>query len=112
MIPKFYYCDVYRISYWFCIGWKPLEFDKFFKKKFGFDMDSAGKGGFTAYCNDGKKEVIVIWVHPKELKSGALAHECVHAANMTLKERGVKPDFENDEPLAYLVGTLFEKAKK
>lgn len=63
-------------------------------------------GGLTFEAEDG---TIVIWVKGKEDFS-TLAHECVHAAGKALKFKGVKADWDNDEPLTYLVGALMTAA--
>jgi len=38
-----------------------------------------------------------------KISYGTIAHEAVHAASFILDSRGVVPDFNNDEPQAYLV---------
>lgn len=41
---------------------------------------------------------------------GVLAHECFHLTNFIFEGRCIKPDLENDEPQAYLLGFLMNKA--
>lgn len=83
-------------------------------------MDKKFQGNHTLHpsvegncCIDLTKKdnlaTVCIWVKDKKDYS-ALAHECVHAANFTLDNRGVLPSFENDEVQAYLVGLLVTKA--
>ncbi|QQV91428.1 hypothetical protein M1M25_gp112 [Tenacibaculum phage Gundel_1] len=43
---------------------------------------------------------------------GVLAHECLHIVNMISHNLGMKPDFKNDEPQAYLLDYLVDKAMK
>mgnify|MGYP001774080096 CR=1 FL=1 len=47
---------------------------------------------------------------------GTIAHEATHIAHMILEQRGVLPDFINDEPVAYLVelltDTIYKACKK
>lgn len=41
---------------------------------------------------------------------GVLAHECLHIVNMISYNLGMKADFKNDEPQAYLLDYLVDKA--
>jgi len=45
----------------------------------------------------------------RPLYPGTIAHETVHIANMVAGSRGVIADFENDEPIAYLVEWLTDQ---
>lgn len=38
-----------------------------------------------------------------KISHGVIAHEAVHLANFILKDAGVRCDYNNDEPLTYLV---------
>ena len=39
----------------------------------------------------------------RKMYHGVIAHEAVHVSSFLLENRGVKLDFNNDEPAAYLV---------
>jgi hypothetical protein len=41
------------------------------------------------------------WKYAK-ITNGTISHEALHIANMISDAMGVQPDFNNDEPLAYL----------
>ena len=40
---------------------------------------------------------------------GVIAHESLHAVNMILDNRGVVEDFNNDEPVAYLLEWIVDR---
>ena len=72
-------------------------------KKMHDDAFSNNKcGGFTEVldCND------VIMCVKEPYNEDDVAHEILHVANRILLTRGVTPDFDNDEPQAYLVSLL------
>lgn len=41
--------------------------------------------------------------------AGILAHECLHLTNHILRDCGVYPDFQNDEPQCYLHGWIVDQ---
>lgn len=83
--------------------------EAYIKHQFGHETNVNGADGKLWECYQDYKVVEVIWIRRAD-DLGSLAHECVHAANFTLQLRGVKADFDNDEPLAYLVGNLMDAA--
>lgn len=109
MKPRFYYCDLYKMNFYFCIGWRPAEFEKYAKRTFDHELSLRAHRGKTLAVSNDRGMVIVIWTEKKR-DFACLAHECVHAANFTLEARGCQPSFENDEPQAYLVDVIFSKA--
>ncbi len=38
----------------------------------------------------------------RSITHGTITHEVIHACNFLLNERGVKSDYDNDEPMTYL----------
>lgn len=55
---------------------------------------------------DGRRAVFVILNFDNKytkINHGVIAHECLHATHMIAEDKGITPDFENDEPLAYLL---------
>jgi hypothetical protein len=105
-----YYCEMFRQSFLFCIGWSGKDYELYMQKRFNCRGGSRGRDGVTAFLHftDGSS-VVVVWLRKKR-DYNSLAHEAVHAANFTLKQKGVKASFRNDEAQAYLVGLLVEKA--
>lgn len=65
--------------------------------------------GTTYYFEDKGAFRVVLWF---KYKTGqiTIAHECLHAANRILGRAGVKADWWNDEPQAYLMSTLIREA--
>lgn len=49
---------------------------------------------------------------PDKVNHGVIAHEVNHAANMIAEDHGFTPDFNNDEPMAYLVGYITNQLYK
>lgn len=43
---------------------------------------------------------------------GTIAHEALHITNFLADQKGFVPDFENDEPLAYIIGWVTDQAYK
>lgn len=113
MKAKFYFCDVWRMNYWFYIGWNWDAFVKRVKKDFDYTVDrDVVPDGISILATD-KEGVTRVFVWTKKKDAPAiLAHECLHAANRTLGRAGVHADFYNDEAQAYLMLTLIEKAMR
>lgn len=110
MKPGWYFCPTWRQNFYFFIGWKPEAFEKYVLKTYGHDPDIGGANGKTL-CLDGRDgSRFLVWT--KKRDASIIAHECVHAANWMLAERGYKFDPHNDEPMAYLVGALVREALK
>lgn len=111
-LPKFYYDEHYKQNFWFFLGWNPDDVEKFmWKKGWNFDSLNLVGGGKCVHFVKPAKEVIAVWIRYK-FDYAVLAHECVHAVNMTFESRGIKPDLLNDEPQAYFVECLVRQALK
>lgn len=114
MKPHYYFCETFTENFWFFLGWKTDDVEWYMKRFFTFDtLNLNGDGKTVEFQNDKGRRVIIIWTrwNKKEKKIySVLAHECVHAAHMCLSKKGVKPDFENDEVVAYMVQSLMRKA--
>lgn len=50
-----------------------------------------------------------VFIHPKYYNAENLCHEAYHLAAHILNDRGVKADFKNQEPMAYLLGWVVDK---
>ena len=57
--------------------------------------------GKEAYC-----VVFNFWNIEGEVTMGTITHEITHAGNRLLHARGITPDWENDEPEAYVKGWM------
>lgn len=47
---------------------------------------------------------VCVWFRDVKPKAHIVAHEAVHVASKVCMHLGIKGDFTNDEPLAYLIG--------
>lgn len=111
-LPDFFFCPTWKMNYYFCLGWKETDLIKYCKWRFDYtpEIGPAQTGKLFEFIN-GSEIIMLIWTRNKKDLS-SLVHECVHAANFTLEIKGWKPDFNNDEPLTYLVQSIFDSAFK
>lgn len=114
MKPAWHYDETFQENYWFFLGWPIQETEKYLRKYFEFTLTLESKAGTCIeFQKDNGTRLIAIWMQKKPKGAywlGTLAHECIHAANMTLKHKGVHPDFEDDETQAHLASAIFGKA--
>lgn len=54
----------------------------------------------------------VILIGVFDASAATLAHELVHACSYALKHAGIRPMSNQQEPLAYLVGSTYQKLHK
>ena len=107
--PKKFYLEIYDITYLFFIGWDKESYSKYVENKLDYECKMGPSDeGETFFIEEQK--TIVIWVKNGKNNLPVLCHEVVHAACFTLHWCGVKPDYKNDENLAYLAQLLFSKA--
>ena len=116
-MKKQYDCKTWKKSVLFCDG----SYGEFKKDIAGFLLvgeDNEGiKGpelgdfGLTLCNNSGG---VVVWMDSRKIREhshssveGILAHELTHAAIDILSLSNVRVDYENQEPLAYLVEELY-----
>ena len=104
MKPRSYYCDTWAMQYYFLVGWNYKKIEKFLNNIYKIKIDLSKDDGFCIEINGD----IYIWTRHKH-NYPVIAHECTHAATMTLNMRGWQMDYNNDEPLAYLIQTIMEK---
>jgi hypothetical protein len=110
MKPDFWYCELYKMNFWYFIGWPRESFDQWIRKRHDQDYETAKlSGAKTLLIENSDGQRIAIWVkkQPRPNMMASLCHECVHAAHWTLDLRGHKPDYNNDEPEAYLTEAIF-----
>lgn len=111
--PGFFFCYTWMMNYWYFIGWDKKQFTKYCEKHFDHTPEfhsETVKGKLIEVHND-KGTKMLIWTQDKK-DLPSLVHECVHAAHFTLALKGFKPDFYNDEPVTYLVQSIFTHAMK
>ncbi len=75
----------------------------FKKAKLEIEDDAAA---FTLRVEPVTGGIHIFFVFSHNPSLGIIAHECVHAANMTFKYHGIKLDVENDEHQAYYTESL------
>ena len=103
-----YFCETYRINYYFCLGFPEESFKKYMKSHHEIDLDLSGVTGRTIF--NPKLNTIILWIRDKA-DLNTLVHECIHAGTITLESRGVIISHLNDEALAYLVESIFRKSR-
>jgi hypothetical protein len=111
MKPKSAYNPIYKVNYYFCIGWKPEAFTKYIAKHFDYKTNCGLSDGKTIFATSDQGAILLIWTRRKN-DYAVLSHECVHAANYTFEHIGHKLSTSNDEPQAYLVEYLMTEALK
>lgn len=108
--PGHYYCETFRMNYYYFICWPYEKFHSYMLKNFDYDAgpESNGKSAF-----DRKDSIVCIWtsgLKGKEGKGATLVHECIHAACFTLESRGIDARNDAGETLAYLTESIFRNA--
>ena len=101
---------MWKQHFYFCIGWKDEDVQRWLKKVWKYETNLSYSSGKTLHAFAGNSDMVLIWTRKRSFPQ--VAHECVHAANFTLKERGYKVVQDNDESLAYFVEELCKQAIK
>jgi len=105
-----YFDECWEVNFYFCFGWTIEEFALFIKKKTGNGSNLSDCAGQCVY-NSEVGTFIFIKEKCRTIKFySSLVHEITHAAVYNLTDKGVKIEYGNDEPLAYLTGCLMKKA--
>ena len=78
-------------------------------KKYIKNFNKTEVGAHTWHREWKGKEGLVIILNPKKLTHGSVAHEALHAADFLADDRGFVPDFNNDEPVAYLIAWIVDE---
>lgn len=73
--------------------------------KYDFDVNI-----YEAFVQLNKKDT-TLYIRPKA-KPSIIAHEAVHIVNEIFKRVQIRPDLDNDEPQAYLMGWIVDKIHK
>lgn len=105
-----YWCEIYRMNYYFFLGWPIDTFTNHMNKNYGYEVEGHQRlTGKTLQISSDGFSGFFVWV--KDIENfPVLAHECLHATNWTLGEIGVHADFVNDEAQAYLLTALLRQA--
>lgn len=57
--------------------------------------------------------IVLNFNHPyKKITHGVVSHESLHLTDFILNDRGVVADFENDEPITYLLNWVVDEVYK
>lgn len=68
---------------------------------------------FDGEKNADKFYIVLNFHHPiKKICHGNISHESLHITNFILNDRGVVSDFENDEPVTYLLDWISNEVYK
>lgn len=105
--PGHYFCEVYRMNFYYFLGWPKDYMKKYMKDEHGIETTFDDVNGRMMFNKE--KGIVVIWTKKRSDKN-SLVHECVHAASVTLEDRGVVISHLNDEALAYLTEAIFRKS--
>lgn len=98
-----FYCETYGENFYFAPEWS---------KKYLSEFTGVSVGSENGKCLKNEQGVL-IWVEKYDLKNlHVLMHECIHAANYVLHDRGVVTTTDNDEALAYLAEFVFKSCMK
>lgn len=111
--PKTWFCKVYRVEYYFCVGWTRKEFYKFYTKELNGKRTLENFDQLSGICIEFTNPMgVAIWTEPEDKKRHyrALLHECIHAACFTLDARKAGIDWPTCEPLTYLAEAIFAEA--
>lgn len=77
--PNHFYCELWKMNFYYFIAWKPKDFLKYMSDKFNYERKDGlvGTDGTTLVVAD--KPIVCIWTR-KRTDYPVLAHECLHAA--------------------------------
>ena len=83
-----------------------------YNKKFKLNLDSdelQAHAVTTVHSEYKEKHELFLLLKPKYLDYNTLCHELMHLVMYICELKGIRPEQDNDEPLAYLQGYLAEK---
>jgi hypothetical protein len=86
-----------------------------YNKKFKLNLDSeylSAHAVTTVHPEYKEKHEIYLLLKPKYLDYNTLCHELMHLVMYICDLKGIRPEQDNDEPLAYLQGYLAEELFK
>lgn len=114
---KYIYIDIYRIDVLVFIGSKE-ELFKFLKKskteksldEIRTILNEERTDGMNTVAQTLNIQGSVLIFSEKPITRKTLVHECAHATRIILENIGAYPS-DNDEPYAYLIEYLYDKAE-
>lgn len=97
----------YAVELWLIITNDPYKSCAEFNQKHK-DLGLKWGSGTAASTEDVfyKDSFLTVVFDSKQIDFDTIAHEVTHIKNMVMVHAGIKHDFNNDEPEAYLVGWL------
>lgn len=98
--------EQYDYTFWFATTAKELE-ERVQQDKPYTELTGIKGNTVQWFVGEGALRVKNLGIHANS--QATLAHECVHAANFIYDQIGQRPDVENDEAYAYLVGYVFRQ---
>ena len=107
--PHWYFCDLWRVNFYYFLGWKWNDFCNYIKKHHDYVVDHEAPSGKCIMKPTSKGGQVMIWT-AKKSDLNSLVHECVHAANWLTERAGYSINPNNDEAYAYLVTNIFRQA--
>jgi len=108
--PKWYFCEHWRMNYYFFIGWKFEDYCKYILKNYEYSVSPDPRPiGQCLQLDKNSRSVIMVWIEDKS-DVLSLAHECLHAANRALGRAGWMWDPWNDETQTYLMTNIMRQA--
>lgn len=101
MKPISFYNDLFRVQIFAFIDVDQKLFKEFMLKRYDYDVEDVQyMSGAAVECTKRDRLEIVIWTREEDI--AALTHECLHAASIILRNRGVSFAKESEEVYAYL----------
>lgn len=102
---------IYHANFNIILSNSTSKIEKFIKD---IDMSNPYASAIKHYNKGNCYSIVLNFDREDSLKitHGIIAHECLHIVNMILVDRGVLPDFNNDEPLTYLLEYITNKVHK
>lgn len=103
----------YSVSLWVLISNNPSKtLEEFTAKHPGLKIQW-GKD-FAAWTEDEfyKDNYLTVIFDKASFDEGTAAHEAIHIKNLVMQHAGIKHDFKNDEPEAYVTGLIVDEIYK
>lgn len=98
--PLWFYCELYKVNYYFFLGWKADEFIDYSQKHYNHKPECLGYGVCLELCHDNGCYGYAV-----------IAHEIIHAASNALEMRGIDIRDSNRETFAYYVEYIMRRLK-
>lgn len=115
MTPYTFYDELYGVNYHLFVGKSESYIKKFVNKTYDveFNLDTSDMEGCCCAFHSAKGFTVLIILNSKFDGSPALtailAHECYHAVEFVLRDRGVSSNKSTSEAWAYYLSYLMEK---